>query len=32
MPCHVRETMIGGTQDNVREDCVRDREQVYEYL
>ena len=23
-PCHTRETVIGGTIDNIREDCVRD--------
>ena len=32
MPCHMRESLIGGTQDNIRKDCVRDPEAVYEYL
>ena len=31
-PCHTRETVIGGTKDNIREDCVRDQEAFYAYL
>ena len=32
MPCHMKESLIGGSEDNIREDCVRDPEAVYEYL
>ena len=32
MPCHTRETVIGGTVDNIRDDCVRDQEAFYAYL
>ena len=32
MPCHMKETLIGGTEDIIREDCVRDPEAVYEYV
>ena len=28
----MKETNIGGTEDNIRDDCVRDSEAVYEYL
>ena len=31
-PCHTRETVIGGTKDYIREDCVRDQEAFYAYL
>ena len=31
-PCHTRETVFGGTKDNIREDCVRDQEAFYSYL
>ena len=32
VPCHFKETVIGGDYDNIREDCVRDRDAVLEYL
>ena len=28
----MKETLIGGTADNIREDCITDAEAVYEYL
>ena len=31
-PCHSKETVFGGTEDSLREDCVRDQEAVYAYL
>ena len=32
MPCHVRETMIGGTEDRIPADCERNIERYREYL
>ena len=32
MPCHAKESAIAGSKDNVRKDCVRDREAFYAYL
>ena len=32
VPCHTRETVIGGTEDYIRDDCVRDQEAFYAYL
>lgn len=32
VPCHMKESVIGGEVDNIREDCVRDQEAVLEYL
>ena len=31
-PCHTRETVLGGTEDYIRDDCVRDPEALYAYL
>ena len=32
VPCHMKETSIAGNMDNIRDDCVRDPEAVFEYL
>ena len=32
IPCHMKETVIAGDSDNIRDDCVRDHEAVIEYL
>ena len=32
VPCHTKETALGGSQDHIREDCVRDQEAFYAYL
>ena len=32
VPCHAKETALGGDQDYIREDCVREPEAVYAYL
>lgn len=32
MPCHMKESLVGGTQDNIRNDCEKNSTAVYEYL
>ena len=32
VPCHLRETAIGGSKDNILKDCERDPDAVFEYL
>ena len=32
LPCNMKETLIGGTEDRIPEDCNWDRDELLKYL